>query len=387
MWYVSQPNFGHWDVCYATSTDALHWMPYGVVFSNGLQNALGTVRYDSFNGTFQMWYSWGGVSGQTGYADSNDGINWNDHGLVLGPGPDSYDAYVAQAPHVLYDQQEGLYKMWYTALQEIAFRSTIAYATSSDGTNWTKHGVVFSPKDGSWYSGRVAAPYVDKTLDGYLMYFYGGSVSSGPYNIGHVKSTDGINWDNNSVEIDLTPGSPGSWDSITVSDPWVIIKSDGKHILYYAGSDTSPLSENPDGIGIALQALTVVSPNGGENWAAGTKQIIEWESYNPNINYVLIEYSINSGQTWDDVDIWWNTGSYQWDTIPTVDSNQCLIRISDLFDPNVSDTSDDVFTTFQCVNPIQGDLNGDCYVDFRDFAIVAEQWLKCGNPFDPACQP
>jgi hypothetical protein len=31
------------------------------------------------------------------------------------------------------------------------------------------------------------------------------------------------------------------------------------------------------------------------------------------------------------------------------------------------------------------DLNGDCYVDFLDFAILAGDWLNCGNPFDASC--
>ncbi len=42
---------------------------------------------------------------------------------------------------------------------------------------------------------------------------------------------------------------------------------------------------------------------------------------------------------------------------------------------------------FQCLRPIPGDLNGDCYVDFDDFAIFAEHWMECANPFDPNCQP
>lgn len=104
-----------------------------------------------------------------------------------------------------------------------------------------------------------------------------------------------------------------------------------------------------------------------------------------NTDFVLIEYSTNNGQDWNDVDIWWNTGSYDWDPVPGVDSNQCLVRISDLFDPDVSDTSDDVFTIFQCLEPIPGDLNDDCYVDFRDFAVFAGHWLECGNPFDENC--
>ena len=34
---------------------------------------------------------------------------------------------------------------------------------------------------------------------------------------------------------------------------------------------------------------------------------------------------------------------------------------------------------------MNGDLNGDCYIDLSDFAILAAQWLECGNPFDENC--
>lgn len=34
---------------------------------------------------------------------------------------------------------------------------------------------------------------------------------------------------------------------------------------------------------------------------------------------------------------------------------------------------------------IDSDLNGDCKVDFKDFAIIAGQWLNCIVPNDPSC--
>jgi hypothetical protein len=36
---------------------------------------------------------------------------------------------------------------------------------------------------------------------------------------------------------------------------------------------------------------------------------------------------------------------------------------------------------------LQGDLNGDCKVDFHDYAIFASQWLKCDDPTNPGCSP
>lgn len=135
----------------------------------------------------------------------------------------------------------------------------------------------------------------------------------------------------------------------------------------------------------AVPKPIVLSPNGGEKLVAANTYTIRWKTLEgAEIDYLLIEYSSNNGQNWEEVDTCENTCSYQWD-IPLVDSNQCLLRVSDLSDPAISDTSDDVFTIFQCRQELDGDLNGDCYVDLLDFAILVGDWLKCGNPFDASC--
>ena len=129
----------------------------------------------------------------------------------------------------------------------------------------------------------------------------------------------------------------------------------------------------------------VLSPNGGENLATASTYTITWKTLEGvTIDYVTIEYSPDNGQSWEDIDISRNTGSYEWN-VPLADSNQCLLRVADLHNSTLNDTSDKVFTIFHCQRQLVGDLNGDCYVDFLDFAILAENWLKCGNPFDPSC--
>jgi hypothetical protein len=128
-----------------------------------------------------------------------------------------------------------------------------------------------------------------------------------------------------------------------------------------------------------------LSPNGGENLAATKIYNITWKTLEgAELPYVAIEYSPDNGRSWQDIAICQNTGSRQWE-IPLIDSNQCLVRISDPNNADVFDTSDRVFTIFQCRGNFASDLNGDCYVDFLDFVIMAGDWLKCANPFDPSC--
>jgi hypothetical protein len=132
--------------------------------------------------------------------------------------------------------------------------------------------------------------------------------------------------------------------------------------------------------------LIVLSPNGNENLAAASTYTITWKTMEgAGIDYVTIDYSSDNGQSWQQVGSVENTGWYEWNPVPAMDSDQCLIRIADLNDAAVSDTSDETFTIFHCQKQLNGDLNGDCYVDFLDFAVLAGDWLNCGNPFDASC--
>jgi len=129
--------------------------------------------------------------------------------------------------------------------------------------------------------------------------------------------------------------------------------------------------------------LTLIKPNGGEKLIAGRIYTIEWQS-SGSINQVLIEYSDSNGVSWTAVAPA-NAGNnrrYNW-LVPTVNSQECLVRISDASEPGVSDVSDAVFTIYQCT--LNFDVTGDCIVDMRDFASLACEWLQCGNPFDPSC--
>ena len=148
---------------------------------------------------------------------------------------------------------------------------------------------------------------------------------------------------------------------------------------------------NPNGeiysIGFRVASVPVLllvrTPNGGEDFIGGNLYTIEWES-SSDINNVTIEYSINNGTDWNDVNTVVNTGSYEW-LVPEVSSPNCLVLISDANNANDYDTSDDVFTIYICQLSSLFDTNGDCYINFKDFASFAAEWLDCGNPYDPDC--
>ncbi|MCX5636930.1 MAG: hypothetical protein NTX52_04450, partial [Planctomycetota bacterium] len=129
--------------------------------------------------------------------------------------------------------------------------------------------------------------------------------------------------------------------------------------------------------------LMLIQPNVGEKLIADRIYTIEWQS-SGSINQVLIEFSDSNGVSWTAVSPpnAGNNRRYNW-LVPKVNSEQCLVRITDVGDQSISDVSDAVFTIYQCT--LKFDVTGDCLVDLRDFASFASEWLQCGNPFDPNC--
>jgi len=127
-------------------------------------------------------------------------------------------------------------------------------------------------------------------------------------------------------------------------------------------------------------SISLLYPNGSEIIVGGTTHEITW-SNTGTVDSVLIEFSIDNGDTWSDVypPNTGNTGSYDW-LVPIVDSVQCKIRLTNTADLNVYDTTDGTFTIYECT--LDGDLNGDCFINMNDLAIMALSWLQEANPFE-----
>jgi hypothetical protein len=92
------------------------------------------------------------------------------------------------------------------------------------------------------------------------------------------------------------------------------------------------------------EPVTVATPNGGETLTAGSFYEITWTGAG-NIDNVMIEYSMNNGDSWVIVtESTPNDGSYLW-TVPYTNSGSCLVRISGgVGDNSAVDTSDAVFS-------------------------------------------
>lgn len=155
--------------------------------------------------------------------------NWNEQGKYQ--------------PSVLFD--DGVYKMWYASYNGSQFK--IAYATSPDGITWSKQNRLdlrpgFDNHD----------PSILKTTNGYVMFFVSSTNgSSQNFKIYKISSTDGVNYDPQTISLVLQP--EGLLERNAVSSPFVFHKNDSYYLFYLCWGN------------LGLRICMAISPD-GDNW-------------------------------------------------------------------------------------------------------------------------
>lgn len=157
------------------------------------------------------------------------------------------------------------------------------------------------------------------------------------------------------VKIEYSPDNGSSWEVITNSTPnesrqyiWNVEASESNQCLVRISDVRNPakfdVSDNSFIITEEIvEFIELTSPNGGENWEAVTTQQITWTS--ENIESVKIEYTTDNGGSWNEItnSVTASTTSYNW-TVPNIESDECLIKISNAQNPNLYDLSDSPFS-------------------------------------------
>jgi hypothetical protein len=248
------------------------------------------VIADSSAGGYRMYYTGGsGVTGSArswgstriGAVTSADGANWirntvptykpvlSPHvfreGEVVDPEMTAaiFDAFWAMGPCVVKDGST--YKMWYTGWPgetayagglDTSINFRIGYATSTNGTDWTRYSgsagsesVLGLGSAGSADAKGAGMPCVIKQGSVYRMWYEGfdGSI----WRILYATSTDGINWMKQGIA--LNPGGAGTLDQLGGREPTVIIRN-GVYELWYQGQSSSApnyhilRATSPDGL-------------------------------------------------------------------------------------------------------------------------------------------
>ena len=160
-----------------------------------------------------------------------------------------------------------------------------------------------------------------------------------------------------SVGIDLSRDAGNTWETIIPSTP-----NDGAQFWTVTGPPTTGALIRIVGLGdlpgidfsqpftISTGTIDLTQPNGGERWAIGSSQGITWNTTTGGS--VSIELSRDGGDSWETV--FANTpndGSEPW-TVTGPACSDCLLRVTNLVDPDVQDGSTAPFAIFCSPSPV-----------------------------------
>ena len=221
---------------------------------------------------YKMWYAGKGNAGsnkpdfayQIGYAYSSDGINWvkyNDPSndgdprfaesdpvlpipefIVVGedtiPETISYDSWSTAEPSVVFE--DDTFRLYYLGLGLVddVFAHWVALATSTNGYQWQRDSIVFSPSFTGKEATGIACPAVIKQNNEYLLFY---SMVELPYDsfaniergtIGLAKSADGINFTRVSSKPILNHGPAGSYYESGLFAPSTLLKDDSLYLYF-----------------------------------------------------------------------------------------------------------------------------------------------------------
>jgi hypothetical protein len=249
----------------------------------------------------------------------------------------------------------------------------IDYGSSYDGIYTTQNGVLgadgrtYTIPNGFWFVAQDSFKGIIGTSGSYI---YLSSPSGGEiWGTGSAKQITWTAIDILTVKIEYSTDNGVTWKTITEA----VDAARGAYVWMTAGIQSSTclvritstadnkIQSTSSGLfTITPPTIKVTSPNGGEKWASGTMHPITWNAI--GTERVNLEYSLDNGGKWEPIGtVNTSSGSFNW-TVPTVESELCLVKITDPSTPSLTDTGDGVFTIIRpyinLISPNGGEVWG-----------------------------
>jgi hypothetical protein len=226
-----------------------------------------------------MWY--GGDNGEVveyiGHATSLDGIDWTKDTLnpITGGGLGSWDVFLFTG-HVSFEN--GTFHMWYCGQDGSYDFVRTGYATSLDGSNWTRNPnpVLDIGEPGNWDypSASCGSVIFVDDVDEYYMFYSGGGYFT--TEIGLAYSPDKVSWYKDLNNPIFKKGEAGTWEDLYVGSPSVLYNNIETKMWYMGGRGIMEgkigLATGPP-LPVELTSFTATSQLGKIilNWSTATE--------------------------------------------------------------------------------------------------------------------
>jgi len=186
---------------------------------------------------------------------SADGITWSAaSGPLFARGNvGTFDRGGQADPTVIYDGP-GDWKMWYDATPGSDANWTVGYATSTDGITWTQVGkVIDKGVSGQWDDNSIHHSVCIKNGTTYYLYYSGANTTDSTLFVKHIglaTSLDGINF--TKLGIVIPSGSGSDWDKnyVRPSNP---VKMYNAWYMWYWGND---ITNHAMGLAVSKDLIT-----------------------------------------------------------------------------------------------------------------------------------
>ncbi len=180
--------------------------------------------------TYHLWFTGSFANGNPndmGHATSTDGTTWTldpANPVLTRGGTGEWDQSRLDGAAVIHDGT--LFHMWYSGWGADSLER-VGYATSPNGTTWTKDAgnpVMDVGATGS-FDDELVRPTTIVVDDGTYKMWYGGChYSGGPFvcHVGFAESNDGVTWSKRHDPVLSPSENPLDWDPDVVANPYVI---------------------------------------------------------------------------------------------------------------------------------------------------------------------
>jgi predicted GH43/DUF377 family glycosyl hydrolase len=199
---------------------------------------------------FNFYSGYDGKTWRTGLATSNDGKQWRKLGVVLSPDPSTWEGAYIAANGAAFSTDAGFLYWYHSGPRELP---SIGFARSADGRAWTRHPkpVLAPGPRGSWDERGVADPDVIRIGSVFYLYFLGQDRAR-RQRLGVARSSDGVRWEKLRTNPVLELGAYGEFDERGLGEP-AVWQAKGTYWMLYTGRDANEhrrlgLARSSDGV-------------------------------------------------------------------------------------------------------------------------------------------